>query len=302
MLFGEDPTDLRREDLDRYLELSRIATGEAMAGAMSEWRRQGSECRGALVWTLRDLVSGAGWGLIDARGRPKAAYYFLKRVLQPVALLVTDEGLNGLALHALNDGSRAIECRLRLVLYQLGETPVADESVDLTVPARGVVTLSDAAVLGRFVDTTYAYRFGPQGHDVVVATLMGRESTCLGRAFHFPRGLNARYGQDPVIEATAARCAADAWRVTIRARRFAQALAIDAPGFASDDAFFHIEPGGERVVTLRGPAGETPAARVKPANAPFATRVRVEPVASEPPVVPRLTDDTGATRHPPRGG
>src|SRR5262249_934027 len=49
-LFGIDPSGLRMTDINRYLELGRVATGEVMAAALAEWRRAGSECRGALVW------------------------------------------------------------------------------------------------------------------------------------------------------------------------------------------------------------------------------------------------------------
>ena len=68
-------------DPERYLALSRVVPAELMAAVLSEWRRSGSTCRGALVWFLHDLWAGAGWGLIDAAGRPKAPYFALKRVL-----------------------------------------------------------------------------------------------------------------------------------------------------------------------------------------------------------------------------
>jgi beta-mannosidase len=272
-LFGADPVALRSVDLTRYLELSRVASGEVMAGAMTEWRRSGSECRGALVWMLRDLWPGAGWGIVDALGRPKAAYYFLKRVLQPVALLATDEGLNGLTLHAVNDTAKPIVGTVRLVLYRHGEIPVAEGTVDLTIPARRVIALADAAVLGRFVDATYAYRFGPQSHDLAVATL--RESkggAVLGRAFHFSTDRSAPHAPDPAVEAVAVPSAPGEWRVTVRTTRFARAVALDAPGFIADDDFFHIEPGGQHVVTLRGSRASM-TARVKPLNAAFPTNV-----------------------------
>ena len=47
VLFGVDPQALRRTDHDRYLALSRLASGEAMAAAFSQWRSTGSSCRGA---------------------------------------------------------------------------------------------------------------------------------------------------------------------------------------------------------------------------------------------------------------
>ena len=69
---------------------------------------------------------GAGWGVIDSAGRPKAAYWYLKRACAPIALLAVDEGLNGLWLHALNDTCEPIEAELRVTLYRGGLPAAAD--------------------------------------------------------------------------------------------------------------------------------------------------------------------------------
>ncbi|MGH8639633.1 MAG: glycoside hydrolase family 2 protein, partial [Burkholderiales bacterium] len=86
LLFSVDAVNLRAVDPERYLALGRVATGEAMLRTFAEWRRPGSSCRGGLVWFARDFYPGAGWGILDSTGRPKAAYWYLKRVLAPVAL------------------------------------------------------------------------------------------------------------------------------------------------------------------------------------------------------------------------
>jgi len=85
--------------------------------AMSEWRRPGSRCAGGIVLSWKDLWPGAGWGLLDSRGAPKAPWYALRRVLDPLALLVTDEGLSGLALHVVNDHPQPFEGSLRLAAF-----------------------------------------------------------------------------------------------------------------------------------------------------------------------------------------
>ncbi len=272
-LFGVDPHHLRMTDVARYLQLARVATGEVMAATMAEWRRAGSECGGALVWLLRDFWPGAGWGVIDAYGRPKAAYYFLKRALKPTTLLITDEGLNGLSLHAINDGPVALEAEIRLVLYRLGEVPVAEGTAPVEVPAHGAVEVFGDSLLGRFTDSTYAYRFAAPGHDVAIATLRDRATReTIGQAFFFPQRRPSERCADLGVEASAELLQAGEWRVTVRARRFAQAVAFDARGFVADDDFFHIEPGGERTILLRGP-GPIVSARVVPLNAYAGTRI-----------------------------
>ncbi|MDQ8307233.1 hypothetical protein Q3C47_13765, partial [Enterococcus faecium] len=59
-LYGFEPNKLRREDADLYLNLSRAVTGEVAEETYAEWRRHGSGCNGALVWTLQDLLPGPG--------------------------------------------------------------------------------------------------------------------------------------------------------------------------------------------------------------------------------------------------
>ena len=86
LVYGVDPGNLRRDNWDRYLELSRAVTGEVMAHVFGEWRRAGSPCNGALILWLRDLVAGAAYGVVDHQGRPKTPYHYLRRVLAPTAV------------------------------------------------------------------------------------------------------------------------------------------------------------------------------------------------------------------------
>ncbi|HEX3853831.1 MAG TPA: hypothetical protein VHW01_22865, partial [Polyangiaceae bacterium] len=125
LLFGVDPTALRYEDPERALALGRVTSGEVMARTIAEWRSPASNCRGALIWLLRDLWPGAGWGLIDALGLPKAAYYFVKRAMQARAVFLSDEGLNGLTINAVNDRPEPLTAALELRLIRNGSVRVA---------------------------------------------------------------------------------------------------------------------------------------------------------------------------------
>ncbi len=94
---------LRQRDPERYLRARPRRRRRGDAADLRRVAAPGSTCRGGLVWFARDLSPGAGWGIVDSTGRPKAAYWYLKRALAPIALVGADEGLNGLWLHALND-------------------------------------------------------------------------------------------------------------------------------------------------------------------------------------------------------
>jgi beta-mannosidase len=277
-LFGVDPVALRWTDHDRYLALGRAVTGEVMERVFGEWRRARSTCGGALVWFLRDLWPGAGWGVVDAGGAPKAAYFALKRALAPVGLHMSDEGGNGLALHVANDGPETLAGSLELQLFRAGEISVGRASRAVEVPGRDALELPAAALFEGFLDLSYAYRFGPPAHDLVAATLRGPGGDVRARAFHFPLGLPAAREPDVGLVAEARRDGAGA-ALVLRARRFAQSVAVEVEGFEPDDAWFHLAPGEERTVPLRRIAGsDPPRGTVQPLNSEAAAKVRlVEP-------------------------
>jgi beta-mannosidase len=269
-----DPRSVRHEDMQRYLAISRVVTGEVLASVLGEWRRGGSTCRGALLWLFQDPWPGAGWGLIDSTGRAKAAYYAVRRVLQPVAVVMTDEGLNGLALHAINDTGATVEAELEIALYAHGEVVAASGRSPVTLAPRSSVTKSSDALLGQFLDVSCAYRFGPTERDVVVGTLREREGRVLGRAFHFPRGHRFEPQRDLGLSADVRPGGNGEQLLSLRTQRFAQAVAIDACGYIPDDNYFHIEPWGERTVVLRPSNGARDCdGSVQPLNALVPTKI-----------------------------
>lgn len=278
-LFGVNPLELRYADHDRYLALSRVVSGEVMASTFVEWRRKRSTCRGALIWFLRDLWCGAGWGVIDALGIPKAAYYYLRRVCQPVLLSISDEGGNGLRLHVVNERMTPLTALLELKLYRDGEINVGRASCVLTLKARESLEIAAASLFEGFLDLSYAYRFGPPSHDLVVATLADNGAVLM-ETFHFVTGLPASRELDVGLSATATptmhpaaasatgaaatkpqTTASDgeiAFHVKITTRRFAQSVWIEADSFIADDAYFHLAPGSEKTISLRRAPSDPP--------------------------------------------
>jgi beta-mannosidase len=259
-LFGVNPLELRYGDHDRYLALSRVVTGEVMASTFAEWRRKRSTCRGALIWFWRDLWCGAGWGVVDALGTPKAAYYYLRRASQPISISISDEGNNGLYLHVNNEPAQPLAATLELKLYRHGETSVGSATRAITLAGRETAEIPAATLFESFLDLSYAYRFGPAPHDVVVASLVAVDGGTLAEAFHFSGGMSAARELDIGLTATATVRDETTFEVRIASRRFAQSLWIEAEGFSPDDAYFHLAPGSNRTLLLR----RTPSEPVRP--------------------------------------
>ena len=257
-LFGEDPVALRYADPGRYLALSRQLSGEVMAETFGEWRRAGSPCRGALVLWCKDLVPGAGWGLFDAAGEPKVALAHLRRALAPVAVWSTDEGLGGIALHVANDRPEPLTAELRIALYRDGAVRVEQATRELTLPAHGTATLEAEALLGRFVDVNWAYRFGPPVADTIVISLQSSDGAPLAQAFRFPVGYPLRRSTAAELGLTATATSDGENRARLRVgadRRLAYGVRIEVPGWIADDDAFSVEPGHAREIGLRRVAG-----------------------------------------------
>ena len=147
-------------------------TGEVMAEVFGEWRRPGSGCGGGIVLWLRDLAPGAGWGLLDHTGRPKPAALALAPALQPTAVWLVDEGLNGLDVHVAHDGPDAVGATLTVDLLRDDGSVIESAEEAWTLEPHGHRVLGVESLLGRFADASYAYRFGPPPHAAVRARLV----------------------------------------------------------------------------------------------------------------------------------
>jgi beta-mannosidase len=238
-------------DNERYLELSRAVSGEVMSATFGEWRRAASPCEGGLVLWLRDLVPGAGWGLLDHGGEPKEALHHVRRALAPVAVWMAGEGLNGVDVHAANDGERSLAASLRIALFRNFEQLTDEAELPLELEPHSVrrVGLEDA--VGRFVDAAWAYRFGPPAQDLIVASLEA-EDGLLSQAFFFPAGPPS--SREPAaalgLEAEAAPIGGGALELTLRSRRLAHGVRVKLEGYKPSDDAFSVAPGGERRLSL----------------------------------------------------
>jgi beta-mannosidase len=256
VLFEVDPAELRRYDHERYLELSRAVSGEAMAAVFGEWRRAGSPCGGGLVLWLRDLVPGAGWGVVDHAGAPKCAYHHLRRALAPTAVWMTDEGLSGIGVHVTNDGPRPLAARLRVGLYRDFEQRVGEATEELELGPHASLSRDLEAMLGRFADASWAYRFGPPAQDLIVASLereAERGVELVSQSVHLPAGRPRatesaeRLGLELESEAGAEGAVA----LTLSSRRFVYGVRVAMAGAVAEDDAFSLEPGQRRTVNLK---------------------------------------------------
>ena len=279
LLFGIDPIALRSQDVERYHAISRVTTGEVMRRVFSEWRRPSSECGGALVWFFRDLWPGAGWGIVDSTGRPKSVFWYLKRAWATQAVFLTDEGLDGLDVHLVNEDSEPLDACVELEMFQAGRIAIGATQTTVRVPGRGAVTLRGDTLLGYFSDSTGAYRFGRPKQDVITVRLLRSDNgILLSEDFYFPCGLDLVPQRAAAIKSDVVWRADEKVVVTLSSDVFLQAVYISCKDFAPSDNYFHLAPNRQKniVFSMRGTGGKSFKAHFEALNLAETITVRAQ--------------------------
>jgi beta-mannosidase len=143
-----------------------------------------------------------------------------------------------------------------VALYRDFEQRVEEGQETLELAPHGAHERNVEALLGRFADASWAYRFGPPAQDAIVASLErdGEDGVeLLSQCVRFPAGRSTAIHRSVGLglEARAERLDATVMRLTVSSRKLAYGVRLHVPGFAADDDAFTVEPGGERVVLLR---------------------------------------------------
>ncbi|MEH6793310.1 MAG: glycoside hydrolase family 2 protein [Rhodococcus sp. (in: high G+C Gram-positive bacteria)] len=260
-IFGVDPHLIRRDDAELYLDYGRAAIVEAFTEALGHWRRASSGCAGALVLTLRDSVPGAGWGIVDTAGVPKAPFYALARASAPLALLLSDNGLDGYSVELVNDGP-ACSGSIRVVLHASRGSHEFEQAV--TVQANASIALTVDSIVGTFTDANHAYRFGSRTYSAVTVLFLNDDGVEVTRTTAL---VGAQSRQNTVgLSAEVVEKYSGTWELTVLSRWPAQYVCVDIDGFEASDSWFHLAPNEPRTLTLVGRDASAPRGHVRALN------------------------------------
>jgi len=249
--FGVDSLSVRYSDPDRYLDLGRAVVAQLVERTFSEWRRRNSTSGGGLVFYLKDSLPGAGMGLLDSDGQPKDAWYAMRRALAPIALSISDEGLNGLVAHVHNDTPAPLDATLRVDLFVDGELKVDTAERPVSLTPRSSEEVGIDALFDGFRDLSWAHRFGPLTYDVVAVSLVDTNGVVLADTAHLPGGLNRPLERTLGLSVDAVTVDGEDSSVELTSRRFAQFVTLDVPGWRAVDSGFGVAPGQSKTVLFK---------------------------------------------------
>ncbi len=256
------------------LEYERAALAHVFQRTFAQWRSGDSPCRGALVLSALSTAAGPGWGVLDASGRPTAAWYGMRRVCAPVAVSFLPAGGDGLPVHVWNDGPTPLTTTLRLTVATVRGGCQQPLDIPVTVPARGETVVRADLADGTFRDLDHAYGFGEREYDAVSAQLVDPSGRVLARDVHLTGGPRRNDPLDPGLDAQWIRAEQGEWVVAVTASGLARFVALDLPrGAVAEDGYVHVLPGETVRVPVSGTLTDEGRA---------ATRVRALGVPSVP--------------------
>ncbi len=245
-------------DLRGWLWQTQILQCRALTTHIEWLRANAPRCMGALLWQLNDCWACQSWSIIDSAGRPKPAWYAVRRAFEPRLLTIQplghgadpapNQGRSGPPAEALSivlindtDEPAGAPCRVRRVTF--GGLVLAARELPLGAAPRTNATLPDLAALVGEPDDPSA--------ELLVAE-WGAHRAC----WFWERDLRLHLPDDPL----SAECirGADGLTVRLRARALAKDIIIAADLLGeharADDNSFTLLPGETREVRIAGVA------------------------------------------------
>jgi beta-mannosidase len=218
---------------DEYCLYSGLCQG-LMYGYSLESFRCRDTCHGGLFWMYNDCWGEIGWTIVDSYLRRKPSYYFVRRALAPVRLVLR-EGRGGIRVVAAND-TRQDEP----LAFDVGYVSFDGRTRDLR-RCRGVARAAARTELVRFRRGGHDARDGawvawPRGRTDVLPAIL--RATDYRRLRIPPAQIEARVAGRNVVE--------------VRARTFAHAVHLELPaGAVPADDFFDLLPGERRRIAVQ---------------------------------------------------
>ena len=230
-------------NLSEYIDFSMLTQGEGLKFGIEHYRRRKPNCSGTLIWQLNDCWPAISWSIADCHGRPKAAYYYVRRAFQPVLFSFKEEGADLVSLWVVNDLQEAYRDRIEVGLADFwGHVEYRDE-LEINVPGNQAIKLKEYS--RNRMNVTYTnFEF------LFVLSVNGTAGSN-NLFFEDFKDLNL----PPCRLTVAGRRTGDSLALTIRTDYLAKFVKIEPDPAAAllkmSDNYFDLRPGEEKTVMIQ---------------------------------------------------
>ncbi|MFN0131050.1 MAG: glycosyl hydrolase 2 galactose-binding domain-containing protein [Phycisphaerales bacterium] len=223
---------------DDWLSLAHLLKARALWTQLTWLRVHRGLCDGALLWQLNDCWPGMSWSLIDSAGRPKPAYFAVRRALATRLLAFHPVGTRTV-LFADNDTDDPWNDAVRVRYLDATGTTRLERSLALSLSPRSAAALADLtpSTALRSLDLSSA------STPIIDASCAQARDTFFPDAPLLPPDFHASLDRDSNL-----------FRLTFTARSIIRdlTLAVDRldPDATVSDQLLTLLPGESRTITI----------------------------------------------------
>lgn len=230
-------------DLEEYIDFSMLAQAEGLKYGIEHYRRRKPECSGAIIWQLNDCWPTMSWSIVDYYLRPKAGYYYVKRVYKPILLSFKEESSDVISLWVTNDTLNEYKDNIEVGVKDFFGNVEYLEKLNISVPANTSVKVKELSKNRMNVSyTNFEFLY-------VVSDNKDVDSNIL--FFEDYKDLNLPYCN---LEVEKEIISNQKMKLSIKTDNFARFVklsgSIDA--IRLSDNYFNIMPGEKKIVIIDG--------------------------------------------------
>jgi beta-mannosidase len=238
-----DATTGQPQSAAEWIDFSHLIQAEGLRFGIERFRERKPHCSGALLWQLNDCWPGFTWSIVDFDGRPKPAYYAVRRAFAPAIVTVAPHEGGQFELWLVNDSRDVVDDVIALRIQRFDGTVLSEQRFPIRVAGNAPAQLVRRFGWGRILQPRSTY--------VTVESERG------SFAPNHQLFADFRELELPPVEVTIATDPVDAGtvEVTLTADAFAPMVALDHPQaeLVFDDNYVTLHPHRPRTIRARHP-------------------------------------------------
>jgi beta-mannosidase len=228
-------------NLEEYVDYSMLAQAEGLKYGIEHYRRRKPECSGAIIWQLNDCWPTMSWSIVDHYFRPKAGYYYTKKVYKPILLSFKEEGPDAISLWVTNDTLKEYKDKIEVGVKDFFGNLVYIETLNISIAANTSIKIKELSRNKMNVTyTNFEFLYAdPENRDIDSNILF----------FQDYKDLNLPYCN---LEVDKKLISEGKLRVSVKTDNFARFVKIcgNLDGTRLSDNYFNIMPGEEKIIII----------------------------------------------------